>query len=140
MSLLLDALKKAADDKQKALHSETISDVATTVQQDVQVDEDRAIQAELASKNETSSPADESNFADSLPHEISPHAATDTREDNEILSLDPIEVGQNESDLTLDETEIEATGEITGLEQQAEKKDKKPVVSNNTVSDEALAY
>ena len=138
MSLLLDALKKAADDKQKASLGETLSDEPASV---YAVDEDM-YRPGLATEDEASSANDALSFSESLLQEIPRQVAADNADNSEILSLDPVETMQNESALTLDEIEVEA--ESVGPGQQAEKKDKKPADSkgvrhNKTVSDEALS-
>jgi hypothetical protein len=73
MSLLLDALKKAADDKQKASQSETVSTEATVVQtglqEEVQIFEESAYRTQLATENETSSD-ETSNFSQAFSPEI----------------------------------------------------------------------
>ena len=137
MSLLLDALKKAADDKQKASQNETVSIVSVVAPA---VEED-TYRAGLATENQALSADEALSFSESLSQEIQQQAAADETDDSEILTLDPVEPMQNESALTLDETEIEY--ESAGLERQADKKDKKladsQVVSNKIVSDEALS-
>ena len=139
MSLLLDALKKAADDKQKASQSETVSGESIAVQEYAQAAEETTYPAGLTTESEISSSAEASNFTESFLQEIPQQAAVDDPDDSEALTLDPIETVQSESALILDETEIESAG----FEKPADKKDKKPagskVVSNNTVSDEALS-
>ena len=141
MSLLLDALKKAADDKQKASQSETVSAEPPAVQarllKEVHTFDESAYRAQLTTENETSSD-ETSNLSQAFSPEIPQQFAPD---DSESLTLDPIEIEQNESALMPDETEIES--ENAGFEKQADKKEKKSVVgiavSNNTVSDEALS-
>ena len=141
MSLLLDALKKAADDKQKASQSETVSAEPPAVQarllKEVHTFDESAYRAQLTTENETSSD-ETSNLSQAFSPETPQQFAPD---DSESLTLDPIEIEQNESALMPDETEIE--GESAGFEKQADKKEKKSVVgiavSNNTVSDEALS-
>ncbi len=139
MSLLLDALKKAADDKQKASQNETVSAEPTAVQagpqQEVQILEESAYRAGLTVENETSPSDETSNFSQTFSQEVPQRAAPD--DDSEYLTLDSIETEQNESALTLDETETE--NESAGLEQQTDKKSKKSSTSNNVVSDEALS-
>ncbi len=142
MSLLLDALKKAADDKQKVSQSEAASAEMAAIPASLQVVEETTSRAGMTSDNETS------NFSESFSPEIQPEipqqAAADELDDSETLSLDPVASVHSESALTLDETEIESDIEngSAGPGQQAEKKDKKPagskVVSNNSISDEAL--
>ncbi len=132
MSLLLDALKKAADDKQKVSQSEAVSTEPTAVQASLQVAEETSYRAGRATENEIS------DFSGSFSPDIPQQAAADELNDSEVLTLDPIETVQSESALIPDETEIENAG----FEQQLDKKDKKPAgskVSNNSVSDEALS-
>jgi tetratricopeptide (TPR) repeat protein len=138
MSLLLDALKKAADDKQKVSQSEPVSAESAAIPARLKLAEEITSRAGLTAENETS------NFSESLLQEIPQQAAADELDDSEALTLDPVASVQTESVLTLDETDIESDIEngSAGPEQHAEKKDKKPVgskaVSNNSVSDEAL--
>ena len=139
MSLLLDALKKAADDKQKASQSKTLSEGPAVVQ----VAEKRTYQSGRTTKNEIS-PLDETlSLSESYLQEVPQKAAIHDPDDSEALTLDPVDSVQNESALTLDEIEIEHQSANAGFEQQVDKKDKKPadikVVSNKTVSDEALS-
>jgi tetratricopeptide (TPR) repeat protein len=134
MSLLLDALKKAADDKQKASQGETLSDEPAAVQ----ATEGGTYRPGLITENEVSSADEALSFSESL----SQQTAADDAESSQTLTLDLVESMQNESALTLDEIEIE--DESAGLEQHADKKDKKPADSqgvshNKTVSDEALS-
>ncbi len=132
MSLLLDALKKAADDKQKVSQSEAVSTEPTAVQASLQVAEEATYRAGLTAENETS------DFSESFSPDIPQQAAADELNDSEVLTLDPIEIVQSESALIPGETEIEI--ENAGFEQQIDKKDKKPAGSkvNNSISDEAL--
>ena len=134
MSLLLDALKKAADDKQKVSQSEAASAESAAIQASLQLVEEAASRSGMTSDNETSS------FSESLLQEMPQQADADELDDSEALSLDPVASVQSESALTFDETDIESGIEngSAGPEQQAEKKDKKPagskVASNNSVS------
>ncbi len=141
MSLLLDALKKAADDKQKVSQSETVSGESIAVQEYAQAAEETTYPVGLTTESEISSSAEASNFTESFLQEIPQQAAADAPDDSEVLTLDPIETVQSESALIPDETKIES--KTVGFEKQADKKEKKPavskVVSNNTVSDEALS-
>lgn len=133
MSLLLDALKKAADDKQKVSQSEAVSTEPAAVQASLHVAEETSYRAGPATENETS------GFSEPFSPDIPQQAAADELNDSEALTLDPIEIVQSESALISDETEIEI--ENAGFEQQLDKKDKKPAgskVSNNSISDEAL--
>lgn len=123
MSLLLDALKKSAEDKQKASHGKTISDNSTTVQTNVPAVEETTNFSESHSQK---APPQGSNRADN-----------NAAQDSEALTLDPIETAHDESVLTRDETEVES--ERTEYEPPAPKKDNKLTASNNTVSDEALS-
>ena len=140
MSLLLDALKKAADDKQKASQSETVRVESMAVQEGAQVTEETIYPASLATESKISSSAEASNFTEAFLQEIPQQAAADELDSSEALTLDPIESVQSESALIPDETEIESENETAGFKQQA---DKKPaackVVSNNAVSYEALS-
>jgi len=138
MSLLLDALKKAADDKQKASQSETVNADPVAVQ----VDEESIYRAGQVTENEASS--DETlSLNESFLQEVPQLAAAYDPADSEALTLDPVEIVQNEAAFTLDEMEIEQESVSAGYGQQADKKAKKPadtkVVSNKAVSDEALS-
>lgn len=138
MSLLLDALKKAADDKQKASQSETVNADPVAVQ----VDEKRIYRAGPVTENAASS--DETlSLNESFLQEVPQLAAAYDPADSEALTLDPVEMVENEPAFTLDELAIEHESESVGFEQQADKKGKKPadskVVSNKIVSDEALS-
>ncbi len=139
MSLLLDALKKAADDKQKASQSETLNEDPAAVQGA----EERTYQSGLTTENEISSLDETLSLSESFLQEVPQQAVADDPDDSEALRLDPVDSVQNESALTLDEIEIEHQSANAGFEQQADKKDKKPadskVVRNKTVSDEALS-
>ena len=138
MSLLLDALKKAADDKQKASQSEAVSEGPAAVQ----VDEESVYRAGPVTENEASS--DETlSLNEPLLQAVPQLAAAYDPADSEALTLDPVEIAENEPAFTLDEMEIERESISAGYEQQADKKGKKPadrkVASNKIVSDEALS-
>jgi tetratricopeptide (TPR) repeat protein len=139
MSLLLDALKKAADDKQKALQSVISSEDPAAVQ----VAEEGAYQSGLTTGNEISSIDETLTLSESFSLEDPQQAVAGDPGDNEALTLDPVESEKNESVLTLDETEIAQESASAGFVQQADKKDKKTaeskVTGNKTVSDEALS-
>ena len=139
MSLLLDALKKAADDKQKASRSETFSEDHAVVQ----ADEERIYRLDPITENETSSLDETLSLSESFSQEVPQQAVAHDPDDSETLTLDPVESVGNESALTLDETEFEHESTHAGYEQKTDKKDKKPadskVVSIKTVSDEALS-
>ncbi len=145
MSLLLDALKKAADDKQRASQSETVGAVSIAVQDGAQEDTqttDEATYAEgLTTESEVSSSAEVLNFAESPVQETPRSAVEDSPDDSEALSLDPIETVRSESVLIADDSELES--ESTDTDKQADNKEKKPAngiaPGNNTVSDEALS-
>ena len=138
MSLLLDALKKAANDKQKVSQSETVSENPAAVQ----IDEESIYRAGPVTENEASS--DETlSLNESFLREVPQLATAYDPADSKALTLDPVEIVVNEPAFTPDEKEIEHQSVSLGFEQQAGKKAKKPadskVVSNKAVSDEALS-
>ncbi len=136
MSLLLDALKKAADDKQKASQNKAVSDELTAVHEETEAAEETAYPTDLATESEVSSSAEVLTFTEPFSQKIQQQeATTGAPDDNETFTLDLIDTGQSESVLNLDESEVENTG----FEPQVEKEQQKPAISNNNVSDEALS-
>jgi len=130
MSLLLDALKKAADDKLKASQNDVVNEKPTAVP----LTEDNTSRAGLITENVVSLPDEAASFSESFSQEIPQQTDADESDDSESLTLDTIETAQTESALTLDEVKIE---------QQVETSEQKLAVSKkagiNTVSDEALS-
>ena len=103
MSLLLDALKKAADDKLKASQNDVVNGKPTAVP----LTEDNASRAGLIAENVVSLPDEAASFSESFSQEIPQQTDADESDDSESLTLDTIETAQTESALTLDEVKIE---------------------------------
>lgn len=130
MSLLLDALKKAADDKLKASQNEVVSKKPTAVP----LTEDNTSRAGVITENAVSPSDDAASFSESFSQGISQQTDADESDDSESLTLDTIETAQTESALTLDEVKIEQRVETNEQKLAVSKK-----AGNNTVSDEALS-
>ena len=136
MSLLLDALKKAADDKQKASQNKAVSGELTAFHENTKAAEETTYPADLATESEVSSSAEALTFTEPFSQKIQQQeVTTGVPDDSEIYTLDPIDTEQSESVLNLEESETENTG----FEPQLEKQQQKPATSNNKVSDEALS-
>jgi tetratricopeptide (TPR) repeat protein len=118
MSLLLDALKKSAEDKQKSLQDKTVSDDSTAVQTDVQ-----SVEESANNDSETS--------VQEVPFQSGSSINNNIEQDSEALTLDPIEPA-----LSLDEAKSES--ELDEHESPPDKTEKKRMPGNNNVSDEAL--
>lgn len=78
MSLLLDALKKSAEDKQKASQSKTLSDNSTTIQTSVPAVEETTNFSE--------------SFSQKTPPQGSNRADNNAAQDSEALTLDPLQI------------------------------------------------
>mgnify|MGYP000161921072 CR=1 FL=1 len=130
MSLLLDALKKAADDKLKASQNDVVNGKPTAVP----LTEDNASRAGLIAENVVSLPDEAASFSESFSQEIPQQTDADESDDSESLTLESIETAQTEPVLTLDEVKVEQLVETSEQKLAVSKK-----AGINTVSDEALS-
>ncbi|MDT8281990.1 MAG: tetratricopeptide repeat protein [Gammaproteobacteria bacterium] len=124
MSLLLDALKKSAKDKQQVAQRKTVNDDSTT---------NSAIELTVDETTEFKEPALQES-----PSQISSSSDKNTAQDSESLTLDPVDIEsvQGESAITFDESDVAHEHEHA---EPVPRAGKKQGAANNTVSDEALS-